>query len=502
MIINKEQIDFVDENGAQRKMLIISYVNKDGEISFMKWPIPLTEMYEWAYTTRHYADPEFTVQNSETGEWETKRWMSYDNKFIKKVPCGKKLSDYRINEILLKFGDAVKDLFLAVPPKTWYCDIETEVSEEGFPDAETAMQAINTIAITRFPGTIVFGRKYLSDLEIKQIQHKLDTYSDLIKNYKFEYRYFPTEREMLEAFIDYIQDKPCITGWNFLNFDWKYIFNRCKNLGIDIYRIMPTRNTGKFKFERKFTINVDVPLHKIIADNLAIYLRWDQTIKPKPVNKLDWVAGTVLGIKKVEHSEGFADFYKNHYADYVFYNAIDTILVELLDKKMKTSQVWYMLASELRIDLNSAYSTIMPAETVMQTFIYNQYKVIPKKVSKDVAESDGYTGAFVWPSMPGFFKYVGGLDFASLYPTTMRQFYISPETFMFKDLTYTPKPDEIKTKSGAVYKKDKNAIIPRILTHYFAKRKQAKKDRKIADQAHEDLIKIYEKRTGKKWEAA
>jgi hypothetical protein len=76
----------------------------------------------------------------------------------------------------------------------------------------------------------------------------------------------------------------------------------------------------------------------------------------------------------------------------------------------------------------------------------------------------------------------------------MRQFQISPETFMFKDPNYVPKPDEIKTSSGAVYKKDPNAMIPAILTHYFALRKAAKKDKKTANTEYEELKHIFEKR--------
>lgn len=65
---------------------------------------------------------------------------------------------------------------------------------------------------------------------------------------------------------------------------------------------------------------------------------------------------------------------------------------------------------------------------------------------------------------------------------------------MFKDPNYIPKQDEIKTSSGAVYKKDPNAMIPAILTHYFALRKAAKKDKKIANTEYEELKHIFEKR--------
>jgi DNA polymerase elongation subunit (family B) len=128
--------------------------------------------------------------------------------------------------------------------------------------------------------------------------------------------------------------------------------------------------------------------------------------------------------------------------------------------------------------------------------VYPHYKVLPDKQKAD-SENGDYEGAFVWPTQPGIYKYIGGLDFASLYPSIIRQFQISPETFLFKDPNYKPKPNEIKTCSGAVYRKDPDAIIPAILTHYFALRKQAKKDKKQANQEMEDLKHILEERKRK-----
>lgn len=506
MIVSKEQIDTNDSNGNPVKMLVISYVNKEGKISYLKWQIPASEMFEWVYTNRANADKPFIaydlatrqpIIDEVTGEQKVVQWKSYDNKWVRRNPTTKNLSEGRLNEIINSWGSIVDPLFEANTPETWFCDIEVEVSPEGFPDPISASMPINTIAITKFPKTIVFGRKPLSEKEINDIQENLRNYSPLTKDYEFEYKYFATEREMILAFIDFAKDIPAITGWNFLGYDWPYIKNRCDNLGItDILKWCPTHSYSRFKLNRKNVIDIMVPTHKIIYDYLLVYRQWDKSVAIKESDKLDWVANEVLGIKKVEHEWGFDEFYRDHYMEYVFYNAVDTILVEKIDETLKTAQIWYMLASELRISLNDAYSTILPTEVVMTNFVYPQYKVVPKKLNNNTDEDTDYEGAFVWPTQPGVYKYIGGLDFASLYPSTMRQFQISPESFLFKDKTYTPKANEIKTISGAVYKKDPNAVLPSILTHYFAKRKEAKNDRKIVDTDAEFLIKKYEERFG------
>lgn len=420
MIINKEQVDSVDAYGNLVKDLIISYVNKEGKISYLKWQIPKSEMFEWNYTNRSNADKPFQAYDlvtrepvfNEDGSPKMVQWKSYDNKWVKKVPTTKDLSDARLSEIISGWGPAVNGLFEANTPITWSCDIETAPYNGEFSDPADALGEINTIAITRFPQTIVFGFKELSDKEIEYIQEQITNYSDLTKGYKFEYKWYPTEREMLEAFIDFIIPIPNITGWNFLGYDWTYIYNRCRNLGINLDRICPTGTYNRFKLNRKNVIDVQVPNHKIISDYLLIYRQWDRTVEVKENDTLNFVSNAVLkGVKKVEHEWGFEEFYRDHFADYVFYNSIDTILVEKIDETIKTAQIWYMMAAELRIDLNAAYSTILPAETVMTNFVFPQYKVVPKKAKADEDNGD-YQGAFVWPTQPGIYKYIGGLDFA------------------------------------------------------------------------------------------
>jgi hypothetical protein len=94
------------------------------------------------------------------------------------------------------------------------------------------------------------------------------------------------------------------------------------------------------------------------------------TIMPKENNTLDFVANKTLNIKKVNHPWGFKEFYEEHFKEYVFYNVIDTILVEHIDRFLRTSEIWYMIACELRLELNVAFSTIQPTHVVMCNFVY------------------------------------------------------------------------------------------------------------------------------------
>lgn len=485
MIVSKEQRDVLTGNGMISKELVVSYVGANGEIQFLTYPIPQTEMFKWKYTTRSYAD---------------RTWRSFDNKFVRRVPA-KMLNEPRVNELLSSFGRQIDPIFEMNIPKTWFCDIEVDVDDEGFSEPEDGRTPINTIAITHYPNTYVFGRRHLAEEEKASIQKKISEYSSLTKDYKFTYIEFANETAMLKSFIDFIAPLPAITGWNFLEYDWRYIMTRCEKDGIDFKKVSPTRAFSREKFAPRGTgqaFYVNLPKHKIVYDYMMVYGQWDKSIAIKENYTLDWTAEAVLGIKKVQHNMGFQEFYKNYYEDYVFYNAIDTILVEQIDKKINTALIWYTLVSELKIDCNMAFSTIGPAEVVMCNYIYPEHKVLPEKDNGKI-EAGGYEGAFVWPARMGIYKHVASLDFASLYPSTMRQFNISPETYKGKvdAKTYKPKDNEILCSTGAVYDKTYKGIIPRILTDYYQKRKDAKNDKKQANKEYEELKHILEQRKQK-----
>ena len=126
MIIHKEQVDTILPNGQPGKKLIVSYVDKEGNVKFLQYPIPEEQMFEWKYTNRANADPPFQEYDFEKKQFKfdangkpiMRRWMSYDNKFVKRYPV-KKLPELRINEILNSFGHAVDPLFEMNIPNTW-----------------------------------------------------------------------------------------------------------------------------------------------------------------------------------------------------------------------------------------------------------------------------------------------------------------------------------------------------------------------------------------------
>lgn len=488
MIVTTELRDVLNAQGVPTRQLVLSYINEQGGISFLTYDIPVDQLYQWKYAKRgDVVDPAF---------------MSWDFKAVKKDKVNGYLSDQRIHEILLDIisaNPAVNVINELHMPKTYFCDIEVDV-DNGFPEAADARNPVNTISWVFDDQVYVFGRKRLSGEEIQWIQQQIDEHcSRFDTKYKFTYICHEDEVELLTDFFqNHVKNAPCITGWNFFGYDWPYLYNRCKNLGIDISYISPSNTWYNYRPQNAQNgESISLPKHKFLYDYMEIYVKWDKSVKIKESNKLDWVADHVLGVKKVEHALGFAEEWAQKPAEYIFYNGVDSILVKEIDNSIRTSGAFMGLANLMHVDALTAFSPVRSLEIVQTEYLYKEHRVFPVSNKKKDTSDESYEGAFVYQPIAGIYKNVIALDFASLYPTTMRQFNISPDTYIKNDKAHKSNSHEIKCVSGAIYQKDFEGFIPKILTDFYMQRKTYKKEMMIAIKEKFYLEEIYEKRFGK-----
>lgn len=460
--------------------LITSYVNKEGEISYMQLNIPVTHQFAYIYA-------KYRTQF-------LSNVISWNSKGVKKVPS-EFLTKSRIQEFFMDAGDVVKPLFERNMPNLHSCDIEVDVTDEGFADPGEAINRINSIAWSHYPNIIVFGLKPLSGEQCKTIEEDINAHmSKNGKRYSFIYKQHDNEASMLHNFLyNYARQAPLITGWNFWNYDWRYIYNRCRRLSLDISWMSPTKQWYRHRIrERGKRIEIMLPQHKLIVDYLDIYKKWDRTIDPKENNTLDFVAEAALGIKKVKYPGTFKDLYDKDYDRHVFYNAIDAVLVEEIDQKLKTMGTFLGLGSITRVEAMNAFSPIQMLEATLARCAYSRNQVFPK-VNKENKRAD-YEGAFVFEPTPNLYGWVAAFDYASLYPNIMRQFKISIENFIEKDKNFQTNENQIKCSSGAIFDKTIEPFLSEILTDYYSQRKEAKQTSQRAEREASELEKILKKR--------
>ena len=474
MVINIEQ---------RPQKLIISYIKKDGTLGFSQLNIPPSQQYVYLYAQKGHGVPEL---------------QSWDFKPVRKVPA-QFLNRHRVQEFFMDAGEEnVKHLFEANMPIFAAADIEVEVTDEGFADPETARNRITSICFSKYPEVVVFGSKLMSGEACQEIETKINEHvKKFHKEYHFLYKYHENEADMIYDFLyNYVRNVPLISGWNFWGYDWRYIMNRCKKLNMDVSWISPTGQWYQHKIkDRNRDVIVMLPQHKLIVDYMSIYQKWDRTIEVKENDTLDFVAEAALGIQKVKYPGTLQELYKKDYPQFIFYNAIDAVLIELLNDKLKTMRTFLGLGNITRVEAMSAFSPISMLEATLTRYAYLRGQVFPKKDYRKERES--YEGAFVFEPIPNLYEWVASFDFASLYPSIMRQFKLSIENFKFKDKNYSPKSNEIKCSSGSVFDSSFEPLISEILTDYYSQRKAAKKTSLTAEKEADALQHILNERKKK-----
>lgn len=471
MIINIEQ---------RQGRLIISYVNKDGKVAYQQLTVPANHQFSYVYSRqKSRAIPGL---------------KSWDGKDITKVPATF-LNKHRIQEFFMDAGEEhTKQLFERNMPDLYACDIEVDVTDDGFAEPEDAKNRINSISWVKYPDIVCFGLKPLSAEECNRIEKDINKHVEKFdKTYKFIYKQYENESDMLYDWLyNYARHAPLITGWFFWGYDWDYIYNRCtKRLNMDISFMSPTGQWYEHRIKVKGkNRKIMLPQHKLIVDYMAIYKKWDRTIDVKENDTLDFVSESALGIKKVKYPGTLQELFNKDYELYIFYNAIDSVLVELLDGKLKTMSTFLGLGTITRVEAMSAFSPIAMLEATLTRYAYKRKQIFPKNFERK--EREHFEGAFVFEPVPNLYGWVAAFDFASLYPSIMRQFMISIENFITKDKLFNVNEHQIKTSSGAVFDASFEPLIPEILTNYYGQRKTAKKISQQADMEVAELQKIKE----------
>ena len=471
------------EQNKDKKLLNVSYYDADGKVQIKEIPIPENEFFSWkeCKPTDRNADPKMKAWNGSS---------------VKKNVT-KTLSKHRIYEFLQDLPETITDdLYSLNYPSIGFVDIECLVPEEGVTSFDewtnSAHTPIVTISVVSQKNqAIVLGTKPLSPSEQAEIEIKVNNEFDKIGYHcKFKYIQCPNEMEMLHTFfMKIVPSFGLLTGWNFVNFDWKYLTNRYRKLGGDPSVASPTKSMDYKDF---------LPSHVAIIDYAAIFAKHDRSIKVKENNTLDFVALSKLGIRKVHHKESLNELYEVDFPRYVWYNVVDSILVHQIDEKSKILELLFTISNLCKITIYQADMPTVIGDALLSAGYKKENKVITKGFERP-KEKESYEGAYVKKPIPGYYDWVACFDFASLYPTTMRQFNMSPESYVKKldcgipENIWEKMPledqkvqwEKIATKerddlskiycdNGVVFDK-KDSVLKEILTHLYSQRKVYKK---------------------------
>ena len=181
---------------------------------------------------------------------------------------------------------------------------------------------------------------------------------------------------------------------------------------------------------------------------------------------LDYIASeSPVGLHKIKYDGNLQQLYERDYPRYVFYNAIDSVLVQLIDKCFKTLNSIYTQSLLIENKIQMAMSKIAITESMFFNYFYDHdIKIVP--TNKFEGERGKLVGAYVREPTPGKHGWVCCNDFASLYPSAIITCNLSIENYMGclddGDFTeqqiekYKQDPNYFVSVNNCVYKNDKD----------------------------------------------
>ncbi|MFA5585333.1 MAG: DNA polymerase domain-containing protein [Saccharofermentanales bacterium] len=487
----------------RQKKLIVSYIDDNGNIKLKYYP--------WNNPTK------FIICDDNDSD-KSGKYVTWDGKSIKEIYT-QHPNRYSIYDFLDKLPEEERKLlFDYKEPNIFFIDIENEIIDKK-PQPHLAESAIQSVSIVNKDKVLVLGTKKLNKSEIDSIKDGINNHFDKIKtNYDFMYRYYESEYDMLLNFFKLMIPKMSVlTGWNFVNYDWVFLVNRARKLGID-----PSCSsfTGNLRASWMQNDHSEIPAHRVIIDYMELYAKWDTSIKVKESQSLDFVSENVLGVKKINYEGNLKYLYENDYQKFILYNAIDSALVQQIHLKMKYIDILYGIATLSKIRVPDAFTTLTVTEGILREKMRNEKNVVFVKddSKRDLSDSDNdmnVKGGWVKDPIVGMNSWTVCFDFASLYPTTMQEFNISADSYLGKIVKDRGKDimdmihklqngddiysifnghkikidkNSIITLNGAVFKNE-DGVVKQVMGNIYKERKKYKKMMMSANEELKELEK-------------
>lgn len=378
----------------------------------------------------------FVVTKEFRNIFERKKWIEAANglNIIECLRPEQEFAQYMWSDFVFN------DDFNKQPLRIHYFDIETEISAE-FMLPSKANNRINMMTIYDSL-TEKFYTWSLLHAEINFNEEPLKNYP---KNKFVFFEFDNNERKMLEHFLSwYEKNYPDVNfGWNTKAYDIPYLVRRIENvLGKkDASRLSPINKyyikevnhlNSRADAGAEIEVNID---GLFVADGLILYRDKFQINKPDGGFSLDNIGEVEECGNKIQYSGTLKDLYLNDYQKFYEYNVRDVDLAKRIEDKCKMIPLARTVTSFGLNSYQTIYSSISYLIGSVIAYAKTKLNSVMCSYLAEKKEISGFEGAFVFPTQAGVYKKgIGVIDFASLYPSIIQAFNISPETYCGKIL--------------------------------------------------------------------
>jgi len=261
------------------------------------------------------------------------------------------------------------------------------------------------------------------------------------------------EKELLEIFLDLIDDVDILSGWNSEGYDIPYIHNRIFQLlgkqetrRLCLWNQLPIKRT----FERfgKESITYDL-VGRVHLDYLQLYRKHAEQVLHS--YRLDFVGEFEIGEHKTQYEGSLDALYNNDFKKFIEYNRQDVMLLVQIDRKKKFIELASNIAHTNKVLMATTMGSVGWIDQAAVNFAWDQGLHIPSRIRDRPIELDevintdrdnfdedddddnkmsGIAGAYVADPKRGLHKWIGSGDIKSLYPSTIRALNMSLETLV------------------------------------------------------------------------
>lgn len=374
----------------------------------------------------YYDDPKGkfrTIYGTPVSRFSTRNSKEYHKEV--RLHSGKRLWESDINPV---FRCLEENFSGATSPKlqTAFFDIEVDFDPlRGYSKPEDPFNKITAISI------YLDWLEKLVTLVLPPKSYSWETAQEICDQYENCYL-FDREEDLLNTFLDLIDDADILSGWNSEGFDIPYTIMR-------INRVLSKDDTrrlclwGQYPKQRIFErfgaeqLTFDL-VGRVHMDYMQLYRKY--TYEERHSYSLDAIGEYELEERKVAYEGTLDQLYNKDFPKFIDYNRQDTVLLAKLDKKLR----FLDLANELAHDNTVLLQTTMGAVAVTEQAIINEAHsrgmVVPNRKGKDDQGETQAAGAYVAYPKKGMHEYIGAIDLNSLYPSTIRALNMGPETIV------------------------------------------------------------------------
>jgi DNA polymerase elongation subunit (family B) len=356
------------------------------------------------------------------------RFSSRSNKEYQKeirINSGKRLWESDINPV---FRCLEENYLGATSPKlqTAFFDIEVDFDPvRGFSKPEDPFNAITAISVYMDwmdkMVTLVVPPKSYSWATAQEVCDKFDNCF-----------LFEREEDMLNTFLDLIDDADILSGWNSEGFDIPYTTMRItKVLSKDdtrrlcLWNQLPKQRTFERFGAEQLTFDL---IGRVHMDYMQLYRKY--TYEERHSYSLDAIGEYELEERKTQYEGTLDQLYNKDFPTFIEYNRQDTLLLAKLDKKLKFLDLANELAHENTVLLQTTMGAVAVTEQAIINEAHQRGMVVPNRKNRDDQGDTQAAGAYVAFPKRGMHDWIGAIDINSLYPSAIRALNMAQESIV------------------------------------------------------------------------